>query len=1194
MASWNQQYSAPNWSGNKSSSAPSNVSTLNVNTLNADFISSAVASISSITANNISSTTASISSIIANSISTPVAFISSINGTSIESFNSANWWQFPAQGTVTATLGPFSAPQYDITGFRNINCRTLTTTQNVECGNTINAVLANIGGINCPDILMSPGDKAARLDVYGTSLVAGNNALFVEGGTTLTGGGVIHGVTIGALRDSIVTGLDLVRIDVLPAGLALNSATFITQNAGGAINLAAGGALSLSGGSYIEYNSDEHRFINTTAGNDFTDIYVGNIHAAYGGSAPLRINDASRGVELANVNSMTMTTQLPIANWSNATNYAVNNKVRYIGLYYNALFPSLNLQPNIPIPAFNNALNYAVNNIVFVSGAGAFRCIIPVVPPPAWAVNTQYAVSDKVERLGSYYDALFFGRGVDPSVATVPAWDAGTSYNNTDVISYSGSTYRCVGFPAPGTAPLPPIANWNLLFANTNTSNIWAPFSPTAITPPNANWTLIGATNAITQVWPLFTPYKATITGDEVSEITIGNVIGASPISALYNFNYLDLYAQTGSDATIFFNDSLSNLQSKISIDNNVKRLTIRSDTGLSIQSVNSNTTDFNDGIVERIQTLNLTSTLFPQWNSTVVYGSNAEASYGPDNWVSQFADNTKNTPLATLDDWNTSGSYPPGAVRYYAPNGNAYICILSIFGVSMPDPPSDPTHWSTFQVGNNGEDVWFPSTAPVTSVIVGDKISEITIGNQSFINGLGNYLTINNTFPGSGEPIDATQDAAIVSPGSLGLVGGTGVQLASIGGPVNIFSDFPMQIFTFPGSGANMEISSDGDLGLGAQSNIVVGSTGGNVAIGSSTGSVLITSDLATTITSANEAITLTSELATSITSGTAINLTSAEATSITSTGNTVNITGNTGVNINSPEAISITSSAGDVDISAGTGCNVTVNRTLDMTNNNIINVSSITGSSTLTLATTNGNLNLTAGGSGNRINVTTDAQFNNRTLFNFSGTNVGGIFGLTTQPLNLVGQQTIPAVAIRGSLTLWSTATVQAPGNSISGVTTLNGRNIFSYGNFYNTATQTLGAANTATRIRMNTSANNNLITLDSTTNIGRLTFTNAGVYNVVWNAYLFHGSGGAVKSCIWIRLNGTDVAGSGKTEDNDNQLNETNLTSSTLINATAGQYIEFFWAANGTGVPLTAVAASAPSPATPSFSCTINIVG
>ena len=252
------------------------------------------------------------SSIFTNYISSGVADIqrlniSSINNSSIGAFEASNWWQYKAGGTVSAQLGLFSVPQYDILDFRNINCRTLTTTQNVECGNTINALVGNINALNCPDILMSPGSKVARLDCYGTNLVAGDNALFVEGGTTLTGGGIIHGVTIGALRDPSITNLDLVRIDVLPAGMLLTSATFITVTATGATAVTAGGALSLAGGSYIEYNSDQHYFINTSAGNDFTDIYVGNIFPAFNGTANLRINgggQGSRGVELSNIKSL--------------------------------------------------------------------------------------------------------------------------------------------------------------------------------------------------------------------------------------------------------------------------------------------------------------------------------------------------------------------------------------------------------------------------------------------------------------------------------------------------------------------------------------------------------------------------------------------------------------------------------------------------------------------------------------------------------------------------------------------------------------------------------------------------------------------------------------------------------------------------------------------------------------------------
>ena len=185
----------------------------------------------------------------------------------------------------------------------NITCANSITAQagsvtaglNVIGGVSVSAPLGAFNQITAEDINVSFTNETADVNIYGANLLAGDNALYVEGGTTLTGGGIIHGTTIGALRDPFGSGLDLVRIDVLPAGMALNSATFITQNAAGAINLAAGGALSLAGGSYIEYNSDEHRSINTTSGNDFTDILVGNIHPAFNGSANLRINGGGSG-----------------------------------------------------------------------------------------------------------------------------------------------------------------------------------------------------------------------------------------------------------------------------------------------------------------------------------------------------------------------------------------------------------------------------------------------------------------------------------------------------------------------------------------------------------------------------------------------------------------------------------------------------------------------------------------------------------------------------------------------------------------------------------------------------------------------------------------------------------------------------------------------------------------------------------
>ena len=363
-----------------------------------------------------------------------------INGQPVANYSASNWYNFPARGDVTATLGLFSLPQYNISNFLNLTVGNSITAQggsitagvNVVAGVQVSAPVGSFGVVTVSeDINVSATNETADVNIYGANLLAGDNALYVEGGTTLTGGGIIHGVTIGALRDPFVTGLDLVRIDVLPAGMLLTSATFLTVTSAGATTVIAGGVLALAGGSYIEYNSSEHRFINTTNGNDFTDIYVGNIHAAFGGSAPLRINDSGRGVELANVNSMNMTTQLAgVLQWSPSTDYAVGNKVKFLNIYYNALVPNCNLQPNIPIPAFNSNNSYDVNDIVFVSGSGSYRNIISVIPPVA--------------------------------------------------------------------------------------------------TPPNGFWSFVGATNAITQVWAVFNPYVATITGDDVSQITMGNVIATN------------------------------------------------------------------------------------------------------------------------------------------------------------------------------------------------------------------------------------------------------------------------------------------------------------------------------------------------------------------------------------------------------------------------------------------------------------------------------------------------------------------------------------------------------------------------------------------------------------------------------------------------------------------------------------------
>ena len=693
-----------------------NISTLtaSISSINTNNISSGTGFISSLKADSIIVSsligqTASISSIFVNNISSGSITTGSINGNS--NFDASKWYLYPAQGTVSATLGPFSAPQYDIVDFRNINCRTLTTTQNVECGNTINGLVGNLGALNCPDILMSPGDKVARLDCYGTNLLLGDNALFVEGGTTLTGGGIIHGTTIGALRDPLGTGVDLVRIDVLPAGLALNSATFITQNAGGAINVAAGGALSLAGGSYIEYNSDQHYFINTSAGNDFTDIYVGNIFPAYNGSANLRINgggQGSRGVELSNVKSLylqdgqssfisgspsTVMTVGAISSVSISTNVLVADYLvglkQLVGL--STTTQDIQLYSAIPLP-WDNTFTY---------------------DPPVGLSDPR---AGRAEYLGNTYDCVVRNLNVNPSI-NIPNWLNTETYypNNYAYVGAGVGTYRCIAFDLPN--PLPP---------NQRPSN-WVFFNPS---------------NSISALWTLNNSIiESGITGDEYSYIRVG--------SATVNTLNTSNITLTGlSSIAISTNSIVANTISNISTF--TQDIQLNSSIPLPWNSLTpysvGDRAEVGDYYTALANNLNLDPTQpIPLWNNTLPYY--------PNNYAF----------VALVGSYRCIAYQPPPVP--YPPNGNpgAWVAfnptdsITNVWAVDNTSVNSGITgdKFSYIRVGSGYFDNLITSTINVSS-ITATNISSITAENitTEFLR-----TTFINSIPGGNENINITAD---------------------------------------------------------------------------------------------------------------------------------------------------------------------------------------------------------------------------------------------------------------------------------------------------------------------------------------------------------------------------------------------------------------------------------------------------
>lgn len=644
-------------------------------------------------------------------------------------------------------------------------------------------------------------------------------------------------------------------------------------------------------------------------------------------------------------------------------------------------------------------------------------------------------------------------------------------------------------------------------------------------------------------------------------------------------------------------------------------------------------------------------NTLPNDWDGGATYDQYALVIYAPTStlYFSLVAANQGNDPATSptfwlLANWDVATTYSIGNPTFETATQSFWT---SLQNSNTGNFPTIPLNWDFFETYGNGAIVVYNALHYQSLQAANTGNLPDDVGSVWWVN-IPIYWTPNTT----SYNIGTTNTGLVFTPIVSGFTGITSL-VKRFGDPdeeLNVIVKNPQNVELSAQSVVVSPMYKDFDMGTQDITNLGNITAAGNLSIAVPTGNTLVsasgTLDLQAvgivTLNSSTERTQISAQQRITLTSATSyIDVTAGAGQNIQfqspldmSNKNIVNastITGQTALTL-------ATLSNGNLNLSPnGTGL-IEANKGIDMNNNTIVGASTITGTTALTLATTGAtNLNLSPGTGGlivagkglsmgtnsitnclglqsatglaittlsgtieftpsgtNRTNFNTDCGFNNKTLFNFTGTNVGGIYGLTTQALALVGQQATPAVQIRGSLTMWQNASTQGAGNSISGVTTLNGRNLFAYGNFYNNANQTLTAINTATLVKMNTSLNNNLITLDTTTNIGRITFTNAGVYHVVWNAYLFHGSGGTAKSVIWIRLNGTDVAGSGKTENNDASQNETNMTSSAMVSVTASQYIEFYWASDSLNVPLTAVAASAPYPATPSFSCTISIVG
>lgn len=312
------------------------------------------------------------------------------------------WSKYPAIDDVVATRteAPFNLRQWDIKDFKDVD------------GSSFHAVREGVpiatGGQITADLGVSAPIGAFAL-LSASSACQVDGSMVVNGPTTLDGG-TIHGTSIGSLP---IEGINSVRIDVLPIGIDIVSPTYITIDAAGAGNFACGGALSFAGGSYIEYNTDQNYFINSSAGNDYTDILVGNIHPAFEGTDNLRINGggSGRGVYLDDgvmVHSkIHRTPQFSYfkVSWSATTYYSESEEVDYEGVCYISQIPNKNFPPGSSYQPWDIDTSYVVGNLVFVL-LNTFRCISDITGGDGPGTDT-----DHWEAVGIITDEVWLANG---------------------------------------------------------------------------------------------------------------------------------------------------------------------------------------------------------------------------------------------------------------------------------------------------------------------------------------------------------------------------------------------------------------------------------------------------------------------------------------------------------------------------------------------------------------------------------------------------------------------------------------------------------------------------------------------------------------------------------------------------------------------------------------------------------------
>lgn len=123
----------------------------------------------------------------------------------------------------------------------------------------------------------------------------------------------------------------------------------------------------------------------------------------------------------------------------------------------------------------------------------------------------------------------------------------------------------------------------------------------------------------------------------------------------------------------------------------------------------------------------------------------------------------------------------------------------------------------------------------------------------------------------------------------------------------------------------------------------------------------------------------------------------------------------------------------------------------------------------------------------------------------------------------------------------------------------------------------TQNIAAVDVAYPIKLTTTDFSNGVSVVSNgTDLTRITFAHAGRYNVQWSGQFTNANTAVQDVAVWIRKDGTDVAGSTghiTVPGKHGQISGATIAAwNYILDFTDGQYLEFIWHADSTDVALT----------------------